>query len=232
MNNNRLLLSLLMTSITGPAFADDDEYKFTQTDIDFARVEDELVFTWDSEVRVGGDSNRFWFKSEGEVEGGMVEEAEIQALYGRYIGRDFDVQAGVRHDFRPNEFGQTTYFVIGLQGNTPYDFEVEVPLFVSENGDVSFRPEVEYEIEVTDDLAAEIYFEANFYLTQNPGQMIGKGLTEIDTGVKIQYEIWRGFAPYIDFNHVRSFGIAKTEALSEDEKTKDLIIRLGARITY
>ena len=45
----------------------------------------------------GGDINRFWWKSEGEGDfDDGLEEAELQALYGRAITPFWDVQAGVR----------------------------------------------------------------------------------------------------------------------------------------
>ena len=226
-----LLLPLLAMLFASPAFAD-EVFHFVQTDIDLASVDDELAFTWEGDAWIGGDFNRAWFKSEGDIHGGMVEEAEIQALYSRYLGRFFDFQAGVRHDFRPNDFGQTTYAVIGIQGLAPYWFEVDVPFFFSEHGDVSFRPEMEYEILLTQRLIAEVYFEGDFYLTNNPARMIGSGLSEIDTGLKIRYEIIREFAPYIDFNHVRSFGMTKTQAMINGEKTKDFIVRFGARAMF
>ena len=117
-------------------------------------------------------------------------------------------------------------------GLAPYWFEVDVPFFFSEDGDISFRPEVEYEILLTQRLIAEFYFEGDFYLNSNPGKLIGRGLSEIDTGLKIRYEISREFAPYVDFNHLRSFGMDKTQAILSSEKTKDFIVRFGASLMF
>jgi len=81
-------------------------------------------YRWDGEAFVGGDINRLWLKSEGEGafrEG--VESAEVQALYSRAIGSYFNLQAGVRHDFRPSP--TRTYATIGFEGLAPYMFEVE-----------------------------------------------------------------------------------------------------------
>ena len=207
-------------------------FHFIKTDLDFAIVDDDLAFTWEGDAWVGGDFNKGWFKFEGDIVGGMVEEAEIQALYSRNIARFFDLQVGIRHDFRPNDFGQTSYAVIGLKGLAPYWFEVDVPFFFSEDGDISFRPEVEYEILLTQRLIAEIYFEGNFYFNSNPGKLIGRGLSEIDTGLKIRYEISREFAPYVDFNHIRSFGMDKTQAILSGERAKDFIVRFGASLMF
>ena len=71
---------------------------------------------------VGGDYQRFWFKTEGEyAEGGELEEAEIQGLYSRAISSFFDFQAGVRQDLAPGS--RRTFGVVGVQGLAPYWFE-------------------------------------------------------------------------------------------------------------
>ncbi len=232
MNKLKWLLAPLALIATMGQAASEQIFYMVKTDLDFTIVDDDLAVTWEGDAWVGGDFNKGWFKYEGEVVGGRVEEAELQALYSRNIARFFDLQMGIRNDFRPNTLGQTTYAVIGLQGLAPYWFEVDIPLFFSEHGDVSFRPEVEYEILLTQRLVAELYFEGNFYLTSNPAQLIGSGLAVIDTGLKFRYEITREFAPYIDFNHIRSFGMAKTQAILSGEKAKDFVVRFGARVLF
>lgn len=214
-----------------PAKADNIFY-LVKNDTDFALVDDQLNITWEGHAWVGGDYNKGYFKFEGEVLGSIVEEAELQALYSRNISAFFDFQAGIRHDFRPNALGQTTYAVIGVQGLAPYWFHVDFPFFISEHGDVSFRPEVEYELLFTQRLIAKIYFEGTFQFNSNPAQMIGSGLADIDTGLQIRYEITREFAPYVDINHIRSFGTAKTNALLAGDRTKDLVVRFGASLMF
>jgi len=225
------LLGLVLVVCALPAKADNIFY-LVKNDTDFAVVDDQLNITWEGHAWVGGDYNKGYFKYEGEVFGGHVEEAELQALYSRNISHFFDFQAGIRHDFRPNALGQTTYAVIGVQGLAPYWFHVDLPFFISEHGDVSFRPEVDYEILFTQRLIARIYFEGTFQFNSNPAQMIGSGLAGIDAGLQIRYEITRKIAPYIDINHVRSFGKAKMNALLMGEKAKDLVVRIGARVLF
>ena len=61
-----------------------------------------------------------------------MEEAELQLLYSRYITQFWDFQVGVRQDFVPRA---TTFAVIGIQGLAKYSFEVDVALFISDDGD-------------------------------------------------------------------------------------------------
>jgi copper resistance protein B len=63
----------------------------------------------------------------------------VQALWSHAIDPWFDVQAGVRYDFRPDP--RRAYLVLGLQGLAPYWFEVDAAAFLSNKGDVSARVE-------------------------------------------------------------------------------------------
>ena len=55
-------------------------------------------YAWEGEGWYGGDTHRLVVKSEGEGGDSGVEEAEVQALYSRPIGRYTDLQLGLRHD--------------------------------------------------------------------------------------------------------------------------------------
>src|SRR3546814_3562719 len=76
-------------------------------------------YKWDIQGWYGGDYDKLWLKSEGEGEfGHSPEQAEVQALYSRAIDTWFNLQAGIRHDFRPDP--DRTHLVVGIQGLAPY----------------------------------------------------------------------------------------------------------------
>ena len=86
-------------------------------------------YLWDLQGYYGGPTSRLWFKSEGEgTFGEPIEQAEVQALYARAIAPFWDLQAGVRQDLGGPD---TTHAVIGVQGLSPYMFEVDAALFLS-----------------------------------------------------------------------------------------------------
>ena len=97
-------------------------------------------YRWDGEAWIGGDINRFTLKSEGEgTFGKPLEQAEVQALYSRALDPYWNLQAGVRYDFKPNP--SRTYATVGIEGLAPGFFEVEGALFLSDKGDVLGRAE-------------------------------------------------------------------------------------------
>jgi copper resistance protein B len=236
----RCVLAAALAAAAWPALAEGTmgpvhstpPFTMVRSDQDFSSIDGQIAFTWETDAWIGGDYNKAWFKTEGDVHGGALHEAEVQFLYSRYLARFFDVQAGVRHDFKPDSAGETTYGVLGIQGLAPYRFEVDAAFFFSQHGDVAFRAELEYIVRLTQRLLLQPYFEGDVWLTRNTPMGLAAGLAEIDSGVKLLYEVRREFAPYIDLNVVRTLGSSKTNALLLGERVKDFAVRFGARVLF
>ena len=82
----------------------------------------------------GTDYHRVWVNARGETnpDRGGLERAELQVLYSRLLAYYWDVQAGVRHDFRIDPRDGTpprTYGMVSLQGLAPGFFEVQLQAF-------------------------------------------------------------------------------------------------------
>ena len=162
-------------------------------------------YRWDGEVWFGGDINRLTVKTEGEGEFGRgVEDAEVQALYSRAVGPYFNLQAGIRYDFNPNP--SRTYATVGFEGLAPYWFDVEGALFLSDKGDVLGRLEGYYDQRITQRLILQPRAELNFAAQDVPENGIGSGLSDIELGLRLRYEIKREFAPYIGVSYDRRLG--------------------------
>jgi copper resistance protein B len=168
--------------------------------------DDSETWLWDVQGWSGGDINRFWWKSEGEGDfDGGLEEAEIQALYSRAVTPFWDVQAGVRQDFRPHG-EDTTHLVLGLQGLAPYWWEVDAAAFLSTEGDLTARVEAEYDQRITQRLILQPRFEIDLSASDIPGLEIGSGLSSVEAGLRLRYEFRKEFAPYVGVEWNRSFG--------------------------
>ncbi|WDI30973.1 copper resistance protein B [Hyphococcus flavus] len=174
--------------------------------LEYRSNEGDPVFLWDAQGWYGGDINRLWVKTEGEFDfdADEFEEAEVQALYSRAVGDFFDLQAGIRHDFAPGN--DRTFAVVGAQGLLPYLFEIDAALFVSDDGDVEARVEAEYELLITQRLILQPRAELNFAAQDIAEYGIGAGLSTVETGARLRYEISRQFAPYVGVSWERAVG--------------------------
>lgn len=160
-------------------------------------------YRWDAEAWMGGDLHRAVVKTHGEGESGL-HKAEVQAFYSRAIGPYFDLQAGLRHDFKPEP--SLTYAAFGVEGLAPYWFEVEAMAYLSEKGDLLARVGASYDQLLTQRLALQPQAELNFAARNMPAQGVGKGLSEIALGLRLRYELRREFAPYIGVSYERKLG--------------------------
>lgn len=172
-------------------------------------------YAWDVQGWYGGDIHRFWWKSEGEgLFDGDIEQAELQFLYSRAITPLFDVQVGVRQAYASE--ADRTDLVVGLQGLAPGLFEVDVAGFVSTEGDITARAEAEYDLRLTQRFILQPRAEIALAAQDIPEFAIGAGVSNVQIGARLRYEIRREFAPYI--------GVEWTSAAGE---TRDFVMARG-----
>lgn len=188
-------------------------------------------YLWDAQGWYGGDINKLWIKTEGEGSfGEKTGEAEVQALWSRAITPWFDVQAGLRYDFRPDP--ERGHLVLGLQGLVPYQFEVDAAAFVSDEGDVSARFEAEYDLLITQRLILQPRAEINLAAQEVRELGIGSGINDVELGLRLRYEFAREFAPYVGVQWERKLGETADFARDEGESVDDLFFVTGVRIWF
>ncbi|MCR9259461.1 MAG: copper resistance protein B [Pseudomonadaceae bacterium] len=187
---------------------------------------------WEAQGWVGGDIQKLWFKTEGEyeVDEGRFEEAEVQALYSRAISPFWDLQAGIRHDIKPDP--SRNYAVIGAQGLAPYWFEFDGQLFMSDEGDLSARLEAEYEFRLTQRLMLQPRLELNGAFSDDEDIGVGSGLSTAAAGLRLRYEITREFAPYIGISWNRTFGKTQDFVRAEGEDSDQVSWVAGVRFWF
>jgi copper resistance protein B len=166
-------------------------------------------FRWDIEGWYGGDYNRIWIKSEGERNTAFKADYDIDAqlLYGRFIKKYYDFQIGVRGEtqtFRGENVARA-HGVIGFQGLVPYNYEIESALFISQDGDVSARLQGSKDLLLTQRLILQARFETHAAIQKVERFTTGRGLNNIEFGLRLRYEIRRQIAPYIGVSIDRSF---------------------------
>ncbi|QTC93101.1 copper resistance protein B [Brevundimonas goettingensis] len=186
----------------------------------------DTTWLWDVQGWSGGDINRFWWKSEGEG-GSELEEAEVQALYSRAVRPFWDLQAGVRQTFRP-DLKDTTDLVLGVQGLAPHWFEIDAAAFLSTEGDLSARIEAEYDQRLTQKWILQPRAEVTLAASDAPDIEVGSGLSSLELGLRLRYEIRREFAPYAGVEWTRRFG----ETADLAGEGEDLRVVVGLRTWF
>ena len=187
---------------------------------------------WDGQGWIGTDMNKLWLRSEGFLDNGTVSDGDIEALYDRPIPRMryFDWQAGIRQDLDSDP--RRTWGAIGIEGLAPYYFEIEPTFYFRDGAHVAGRLTTTYDLRITQRLVAQPEMEMNFYSKPDPQRMLGTGLSDLDTGVRLRYEFSRKLAPYVGFAYTRKFGGSATLSREAGEIVSAPRFIFGLRVWY
>ena len=184
----------------------------------------------EAQAWIGRDLNKLWLKADVEHVDGKTEEAEVQALYSRAVAPYWDLQVGWRHDIRPKP--DRDWLAIGLEGLAPYWFEIDAAAFIGESGQVGARLEAEYEWMFTQRWVLSPEMKIDLHTKNDEATGTGSGLSDLELGLRLRYEIRREFAPYIGVNWTRKFGNTADFARAEGEDTNDVQFVAGVRAWF
>jgi copper resistance protein B len=168
-------------------------------------------FRWEGEGWLGDDTNRLWVKSEGEVTNGKVEDGQQEAFYDRPVTTYFDLQAGARYDL--DSLPGRGWAALGVEGFAPYYVTVSATAYASDRGHYGAKLQASDEIRFTQRLILEPRVELDIYTRRDPTRQVGSGLSDLDAGLRLRYEISRKFAPYVGVTYEDKF--AETARLAE-----------------
>ncbi len=185
---------------------------------------------FEGQAWAGYDRHKLWLKSEVEQEGGSTEASEIELLYGRAVAPFWDFQVGWRHDWEPSP--SQDWLAIGFQGLAPYFFEIDSTLYVNDSGEASFRASAEYELLLTQRLVLTPEVEVELFSDTDKDREIGSGLSTVEAGLRLRYEIRREFAPYIGVHWERAYGNTADFIRDEGDSEDSLFIVAGVRIWF
>ena len=188
-------------------------------------------FEWDGEGWYGGDINRLWVKSQGDGSfGRSIDRAEVQALYSHAIDPYFNLQAGVRYDFKPNP--SRAYATVGIEGLAPGFFDVQGALFLSNKGELMARAEGWYDQRITQRLILQPRAELNFAAQSTREIGVGSGLSNAEIGLRLRYDIRREFSPYLGVQYKRAFGDTRRYLREAGEDPGGWSLLTGVRVWF
>ena len=183
---------------------------------------------WSGEGWLGTDYDKFWIKTEGfRRRDGSVDDGRHEFLYSRAISTFFDLQGGIRSDLdsRPTR----NWAAFGVEGLAPLFFHIDGTGYVSDGGHLAARFETSYDLLLTQRLILQPEFEINLYSKADPVRRVGAGIADIDTGLRLRYEIDRKFAPYLAVTYEGKFGQTASFARRAGEGTGGVRFAFGIR---
>jgi copper resistance protein B len=196
---------------------------------EYAKGDGEHGQNIDAEAWYGDDYNKAWFKAEGERRGGRLETLRTEALWDRTFATFWSTQLGVRHDSGGGD--SRNWLAFGVRGLAPYWFDTEATAYWS-GGTLAARFNLRYELLFTQQLILEPEVEANLYSRSDADRGLGSGLSDLELGLRLRYEVRRQFAPYIGVTWKRNVGGTADFARTRGERNKTTQLVAGVRIWF
>lgn len=178
----------------------------------------------------GRSYDRAVLKAESEVDGGELEEARTELLWGRAIAAYWDAQLGLRYD--SGDGPDRAWLAVGVQGLAPYWFEADIAAYLGDGGHTALRLEVEYELLLTQKLVLQPALEANLYGKRDAERGLGSGLSDLSVGLRLRYEIRREFAPYVGIERTARYGGTADYTLAAGGDVKATRYVAGLRLWF
>jgi copper resistance protein B len=174
---------------------------------------------WEAQGWYGGDYDKLVVRSEGDWPSGAPAQGRAELLWDRIATRWWSVQAGARYDAGrgPGE----GWAAVGVRGLAPYWIDIEATLYLGSAGSVAGRLKAQTDLRVTQRLILQPEFEINGYSRADRARQRGAGLSGIDAGLRLRYEIRRELAPYLGLAWARR--AAAGEGTAEADQLQWLI---------
>ncbi|WP_168148313.1 copper resistance protein B [Solimonas marina] len=246
-NLTQMLAAALATAIAAPALAAGDHMAgmlgtvppiHTDPTVGYAALnqnewrggDGSNTYRWDGEAWYGSSFNRLWLKTEGslDTDTGTLDDTEAQALLSHAISPFFDLQAGVRYDIKTAP--SRGWATLGFEGLAPMFWDLGAYLYASDAGHYGARLEGSYDLYLTQRLVLQPQFELNAYAKRDARRGQGSGLSDLDAGLRLRYEIRREFAPYIGLSYERLYGDTGRYARADGEDSSKLLFVAGIRL--
>lgn len=206
-----------------------DDMVYTQLFIDQleARIGDGTNLRWETEGWVGTDELRLQFRSEGErMSTGRVEDGQQELFLSKPVSTFWNLQLGGRYDLDSGP--GRGWGAIGIEGIAPRFFHVSATAYAGEKG-LAGKAEVSYDQLITNRLILEPEAEINAYSETDRARRIGAGVSDLDAGLRLEYQVTRKIAPYVGIVWEERFGKTADLVRANGESRGDVLFAVGLR---
>ena len=196
----------------------------------FSTRDDGDYAEWAAFLRASKRLDTFWLTTKGTTQHGETDSAEVRLLYSRTVRPNIDLHLGWRRDLKPEP--ERDWLGFGVLGILPYTVGADASFFIGESGHFALRIEFAYKHRITQKLSLSPDIEANLYSEDDPERSIGSGLSDLDLGLRLRYQVINGVSPYAGFVWKGNFGKTADIIESRGEEASDLRFVLGISLRY
>jgi copper resistance protein B len=210
----------------------DDDASFWMVKLDeleAVRRDGDTGIGWEFDAWLGNDYDKAWLKFDGERFDGRTQ-SRVELVWDRIVDPWWSLQAGVRHDELRGP--SRTWAMLGMRGHAPYDIEVEASLYVAESGRTALRVEAETDWLLTQRLVLQPSVELSAYGKGDVDNGIRSGVSQVEIGLRLRYEIVREFAPYLGVQWEGKTGATADLARTLGDDPHEFSVVAGIRVWF
>jgi len=193
------------------------------------RDTDPSSIEWEIAAWYGGDFNKLWVETEGEHIDG-ADDARVEVAWDHIVSAWWSTRLGVRSDV--GDAPSQSWLAFGIAGLAPGFVELEAMAYLGDGGRTALRLSTEYDLLLTQRLVLQPALELNVYGEDDPERLIGVGLSDLELGLRLRYEIRREFAPYLGVNWSKRFGDSADLARAAGEDPDEISFIAGVRVWF
>ena len=233
----KALLALLVAS---PAAAMDDQAIYYRFDLLAEKRLTSLApaTEWNAAGWIGGDEWKLRLQNSGVLtdtghidnEGG-AKGIDSRLYVSRMIAPFWDAKAGVQLAVFDRGLHRSG-FVAGVEGLVPYGIHLDAVAGVSETGVASLRIEAGYDILLSQKLIAQPFVEGMLASQDDSAIRLGGGLSRLEGGLRLRYEIEKEFAPFVGVSFEQFTGNTAGLVASDGEATSSLRALVGLKVWF
>jgi copper resistance protein B len=209
----------------------DDRKRFGKVMLDRLEWQDSDPprYEWNAAAWYGGDFHKLWVETEGEhADGG--DDARVEVAWDRIASAWWSTRLGVRWDV--GDEPTQGWVAFGVAGLAPGFVELEAMAYVGDGGRSALRLSTEYDLLLTQRLVLQPALEINAYGEDDPERLIGAGISDLELGLRLRYEIRREFAPYLGVNWTKRFGDSADFVRAAGEDPDEISLVAGVRAWF
>lgn len=193
-------------------------------------AQEPTYLTYDWQAAYGYTFDKLLLRAEGQIAAGQFQEARNELLWSHAISAFWDSQLGIRYD--SGKGTDRGWLALGIQGLAPYWIYVEATFYVNPQGRTAFRLETEYDLLITQKLILQPRVELNFYSIADASRAITSGLSNVEAGLRLRYEILRELAPYVGLEWAGRLGANSPELQEQNLASDEYRLVAGVHFWY
>lgn len=186
---------------------------------------------WSARFAHGPDDDKFVLRTQGLAQSRdrLDPETGVEALWWHAYSPFWGRTLGVRQDIGR---GAHSWLAVGIEGLAPYWFDIELTGYVSDAGHLSVRARAAYDLLLTNRLILTPSAETNIFSKSQRDRQLGAGVSNLELGLRLRYEIDRRFAPYIGLAWERAFGGTADFRRLEGDPVTERRLAVGVRLLW